>query len=216
TLSATTATTDINGIATVQLIAATSLGTATVTAAIGGVSASTTVTFVAGTPAEVLLSAFPVTINVGGKADITATVRDANKNPVSNQTLTFLQPTRGTLSATTGVTDANGRLTVTYTDTGTGPGTVTIQARTTNGITGSVTLKIVSAPVTGITVTAAPDTLPADGVSTAVIRATVSVASGPRDGLDVAFKTTAGGPSPHPAATEIKPGGPLHTHPPPP
>src|SRR5262249_8612533 len=200
-LSSTTARTNANGVAIVNLIAPTSLGTATVTAAIGGFSANTTVKFVAAAPAAVLLSAFPAAINIGGTAQVTATVLDANKNPAPNQTLTFSPPTRGTLSATTGVTDANGRLTVTY--TGTVLGIETLQARTVNSITGSVSVLMGAAPVTGITVPAAPDTLVADGVSTATIRATVSVASGPLDGLVVAFKTTAGTLSANTATTDI-------------
>src|SRR2546422_9192928 len=43
-----TATTDVNGIATLSLTAPTSLGSATVTAAVASFSATTTVTFVAG------------------------------------------------------------------------------------------------------------------------------------------------------------------------
>src|SRR2546422_4288144 len=113
-----TATTDVNGIATLSLTAPTSLGSATVTAAVASFSATTTVTFVAGVPNTIQLSATPATVNVGGTATLTATVLDAQGNPEAGQTLTFTPlPTHGTLSVTSGVTDSNGRLTVTYTGT---------------------------------------------------------------------------------------------------
>src|SRR5437763_4537499 len=127
------------------------LGTGTVTATAAGFSDTATVTFVPGPPAVVQLSATPTTVNAGGNATITATVLDANNNPVNNQTLTFFPPTLGALSAVSGNTNANGQLTVTY--TGTTPGTETVQARLVNNLVGSVAITIASASVTSAPVT---------------------------------------------------------------
>src|SRR5437879_6370123 len=178
-----------------MLIAPTSPGTATVTASVEGFSTTTTVTFGAGPPATVQLSPLPATINIGGTATLTTTVLDAQNNPVAGQTLTFTPlPTHGTLSVTSGVTDSNGRLTVTYTGTSpTAPNTPdAVRVRTVNAITDSVGLTVVSAPVTGITASAGAASVVADGASTVAIRATVTVASGSPAGLPVSFTTTTG------------------------
>ena len=138
------ATTNASGIATVNLIAPTSPGTATVTASASGFSASTTITFVAGAAAVVQLVANPTTVNPNATSSITARVTDAQGNPVSAQTLTFTAPSRGTLSALTGITDTNGQFAVTYT-AGATPATDTIQVRTVNGITGTLSITITPA-----------------------------------------------------------------------
>ena len=188
-----TATTNASGIATVNLIAPTSPGTATVTASASGFSASTTITFVAGAAAVVQLVANPTTVNPNATSAITARVTDAQGNPVSGQTLTFTAPSRGTLSALTGITDTNGQFAVTYT-AGATPATDTIQVRTVNGITG--TLSITITPASGATSISIANGVTgpviANGVNAVAIRATVQGASGPLSGSTVTFTTTAG------------------------
>src|SRR5439155_23542065 len=111
-----TATTDTNGVATLSLTAATSLGTATVTASVADVSNTATVTFVAGVSNTIQLSANPATVNVGGTATLTVLVLDARSNPVGGQTLTVSGLTsNGMHSITNGVTESNGPRTVTNT-----------------------------------------------------------------------------------------------------
>ncbi len=149
TASATTGTT---GVAAVSLIAATSLGAATVTATAGGFRASVAVTFVAGTPARISLTSTPATVVIGGTATVRAMIEDANGNPVAGQTLVFsvlpASTSGGTLTPLSGVTDANGRLTVAYTASAVA-GTDTIQARATNGMMGTLPLQVT--PVAGVT-----------------------------------------------------------------
>ncbi len=204
-LAPTTARTDTNGVATVNLIAGTGLGDVTVTAAAGGFNATTTVTFTAGAPAVIQLSANPATVNAGAASNLTATVADATGNPVNGQSLTFTAPTQGTLSALSGSTNTNGQLTVTYT-AGATPTTETVQVRATNGITGQVTLTTTSAPAGGVaTITVAPGgsaNVVADGVSTVAMQARVTVTSGALAGIPVTFATTAGQVSPSSATTD--------------
>src|SRR5262249_52487677 len=101
----------------------------------------------AGPSGTVKLSATPPTVAVGGKSTIQATVTDANGNPAVGQTLVFtLTSTIGSsLSVLTGVTDASGRFTLTYTAgaTPTPLGTPDIvEARTTDGTTGTVSITV--------------------------------------------------------------------------
>ena len=168
-----TATTNASGIATVNLIAPTSPGTATVTASASGFSASTTITFVAGAAAVVQLVANPTTVNPNATSSITARVTDAQGNPVSGQTITFTAPSRGTLSALTGITDTNGQFAVTYT-AGATPATDTIQVRTVNGITGTLSITITPpAGATSIVLLVSSPQLDSDGTDTVTLTALV-------------------------------------------
>ena len=168
-----TATTNASGIATVNLIAPTSPGTATVTASASGFSASTTITFVAGAAAVVQLVANPTTVNPNATSAITARVTDAQGNPVSGQTITFTAPSRGTLSALTGITDTNGQFAVTYT-AGATPATDTIQVRTVNGITGTLSITVTPpAGATSIALLVSSPQLDSDGTDTVTLTALV-------------------------------------------
>src|SRR5215471_4152206 len=206
-LSPTTARTDANGVATVTLIAATSLGSATATASAGGFNANITVGFVAGAPAVILMKTTPPAVTPGGASTLTATVTDVNSNPISGQALTFLFLTNAsgaTLSTLVGTTDASGQFAVTYT-AGTTAGTDTVQARTANSVKGSANLTVTSAPpgnVTGITLVAGASSVPADGKSLVALRATVRVSSGSLAGIAVTFSTTAGHVSPDTTSTD--------------
>ncbi len=86
-----------------------------------GATDSLVVEFVAINPTRVDVSAEPATVPTNGSATIRAVVRDANNNLVKNQTVSFnLQdPSGGTLSAASQITDSQGRAEVTYTASGT-------------------------------------------------------------------------------------------------
>ena len=196
TLSAASATTT-NGVATVTLTSATILGSATVTATSGGVSDTTIVNFVAGAVNTVTVLATPDNLSADGTSTstITATVLDANSNPVSGETISFTAVS-GTLSAANATTSASGVATVTYTAPATVPGggTDTVTGTSTNGKTGNDTITLVAATVGTVTVTAGSSTVVADGVSATLIAVTVKDINGNNvaDGTTVNFSTTAG------------------------
>jgi Bacterial Ig-like domain (group 1) len=121
TLSASSATTT-NGSATVT-ISSTTAGPAVISATgSGGVSAEVTVNFIATTPATLNAQASPATIPTQSQSTITATVRDANQNLVEGQTVDFsitADPTGGSLSVASAVTNYQGQASTVYSSTGT-------------------------------------------------------------------------------------------------
>jgi len=121
TLSASSATTDANGNASVSISSAIS-GEATVTASgtSGATSVSTTANldFIATVPASISVQASPATIATQGQSTITATVRDANNNLVQGAAVNFNTVgdiTGGTLSVATSQTNAQGQAQTVYT-----------------------------------------------------------------------------------------------------
>ncbi|MCH9662149.1 MAG: Ig-like domain-containing protein [Gammaproteobacteria bacterium] len=121
-----TAVTDANGMATATLTAGTTTGTATVSATAGPASDSVDVALVAGTAANLTVTADPVTLPADGTSTsaIMASVTDANGNPIAGATVT-LTTDLGTLSAPSITTDANGNATATLTSSAiTGTATV--------------------------------------------------------------------------------------------
>lgn len=122
-LSAATATTNASGIAAVainQPSAAGNAGGAVVTAVCSTCSpqleVSTAVQFNATTPSVVALQASPATVATNGTSAITATVRDANDNPVANQRVQFTltDDSGGGLQQSSATTDSSGQAVVTY------------------------------------------------------------------------------------------------------
>ena len=112
TLSATVATTDANGDATVQL---TTNRDATVTARVG--AKSTTLKISINSPANISLSGSPTTLPPGGGSmTITAIVLDATGARIPNASVNFTT-TAGTLSQAIVTTDANGEAQVTLATT---------------------------------------------------------------------------------------------------
>uniref|UniRef100_UPI003B9F8251 invasin domain 3-containing protein n=1 Tax=Aeromonas jandaei TaxID=650 RepID=UPI003B9F8251 len=132
TVSAATAGTGANaGTYTATLTSGTVAGTAIINARVGGATTNFTgvaVTLAAGAPvaAQSRLVANPTSIVSGGAGSlITLTLRDANNNPVTGQTVTFASNIGGTFS--TVQANANGTYTSTF--TGTTAGTASITAR---------------------------------------------------------------------------------------
>ncbi|MCB1914966.1 MAG: Ig-like domain-containing protein [Rhodocyclaceae bacterium] len=82
------------------------------TASDGGTSASTTtsVSFIAVTPASVSLQGSPTTVAPSGSSNLTALVKDAEGNPVAGKTVTFSAPNGGgSPSPAQAITDEAGR-----------------------------------------------------------------------------------------------------------
>ncbi len=203
TLSSPTATT-VNGVATVSLRSPTNLGFAEVRATAGGVNDTVTVNFVPGPPFRLTVLAIPATVQIKGTSSIEVIVYDQYDNPVANgETLTFTAQF-GTVSPLLATT-SGGIASVSYTAPSTIPasGHDTITVLTTNGVQGIRTITITRPTVTGITLTANPTGLPADGSSQSTITATVTVSGGGKaaDGMVVYFSITSGGGSITPSDT---------------
>jgi hypothetical protein len=121
-LSNASANTIAGGIAEVRLTSPEIVGSATVSASAQGIIGSQVVTFTAGAPAVIVMTANPTTVSIGGAVTLIATVTDSKGNLVPNQAVQFNQSVNisgGTLSSLSATTDANGRATVTYTAGGT-------------------------------------------------------------------------------------------------
>jgi hypothetical protein len=115
-LSAPSAVTDASGVATVTLSSNTS-GTAIVTASATGVTAQTSVDFIATNPSTIAVQASPTSIPTQGQSTIIAVVRDPGNNLVEGQTVDFTTVndiTGGTLTVASAVTDASGTAQTVY------------------------------------------------------------------------------------------------------
>lgn len=108
--------TPVGGVASVSLTSTTA-GEAVVTATNGnGGTTQRRIVFVASTPAQIDVQANPFTVAINQSSTVTAVVRDANNNLVSGQTVVFslVDPTGGSLSVGSAVTDLQGRATSVY------------------------------------------------------------------------------------------------------
>ena len=107
-LAASSGNTDINGKVSVNLIAPTTVGNATVTASAGTIDQAAPVTFIAGPPAFITTLITPTTLAADGKsvATVRARVTDAYGNLVAGQVVNFTT-SLGSMSGSA-QTDANG------------------------------------------------------------------------------------------------------------
>jgi hypothetical protein len=140
TLSATTATINASGAASVT-ISSTTAGPSVISATGAGVTAEASIEFIATTPTAVAVQASPATIAPQGQSTITATVRDANDNLVEGQVVDFTitqDPTGGSLSVASATTNVQGQASTVY--------NASTATSASNGV-------IVSATVSGTTVT---------------------------------------------------------------
>jgi hypothetical protein len=123
-LSAGRVTTDVNGLATVT-VRSTFAGTSMLSATLAGsaVQATLPLSFIATTPANLVLQVTPTALapNQAGstaqQATLVAKVIDVNGNPVAGSTINFSQvadPSGGLLQQASAVTDTNGVATVQY------------------------------------------------------------------------------------------------------
>lgn len=207
------ATTDATGRATVSQLSPTQIGSAMITATTGGYSADVALTFRAGPAANLTISASPVSVAPNGTSNVLAQVTDANGNTVEAGRSVKFSASTGTFngggSLLVAKTVDNGIATATYKAPATG-GTATLTATATPenvSASTSVTIDMNAIPVGGITVSAGPTSIPADGTSTSTIRATVTgggtSGGAPLAGVSVSFTTNAGTLSSSTAVTDI-------------
>ncbi len=195
TLSSATATTSL-GEARVTLFSPTTVGVATVTATAGGFSGTATVTFIPGSVSAIVLSASPNNLSADGNSTslIRAQVTDGQGNAVANGEVISFAITSGSGILSSSTDDTSGGVaTVTYTASNT-PGTVIIRAVSTNGAVATTTITLIQGTVGSVEVSIGAETLVADGVSQALVTATVKDTAGNNiaDGTLVSFTTTAG------------------------
>jgi PKD repeat protein len=138
------------GQVTVKLIADGRSGAATVTAYSGGATKTLTIAVGAAAAARILVTASPQSLPFpGGNSTINAIVQDGQSNPISGVPIAF-STTKGSLAATTAVTDAFGNATTTLSTTA--DATVTASAGGSTGtLSGTVTVTIQPNGTVGIT-----------------------------------------------------------------
>lgn len=174
-------TTDASGNATIT-VTDTKAEDVTLTATVNGVSQGRPMTFVVDA-SKVNIQSLTVDIDnsaANGSASnkAVATVVDQNGNPVANQTVTWKSDRFTTTLTPSGVTDAEGKTSMTFTDTKAEP--VLITATLSNGNSKSVNSTFVADSATAIVTQIAvnPDNSLADGVTANVAKATVTDANG--------------------------------------
>lgn len=130
-----TSRTTVDGVASIT-VTSTSAGEAVITAsnAAGTVTTSRRVFFVATTANSVSLQASPGTVGINQSSTLTATVRDATNNLVAGKTVRFeiiTDPTQGSLTVGTAMTDMQGRASTVYQATSTPSALNGVQIRAT-------------------------------------------------------------------------------------
>ena len=192
------ANTDASGVAEVNLTSVNQEGTATVTARYGNlILRTTTVAFEASVPQNLQVTTSPPVITADGQStsEIRAMVTDANSNPVPNGTVVNFQLTSGTGSLERTKTTVGGLATSTLT-AGARPDTAQITV-TVGGLSQSVEVVYTVGAASQILVSAAADSIMADGKTNTTITARVLDAQGtPIQGRTVVFSTTIGDVTP--------------------
>ena len=158
------------------VVASRKAGSNKIHAAVGGVSGDVVLTQVHGPAAHVKLSLAPDTIVADGSdhATATATVSDADGNPIDGETVTIASGGAQTVGAVTPKGDGKYEATITSTTT---PGTATITA-TDGRLTDSETLHQIAGAVTTLKIALGHDTLTADGADHTTATATAHDALG--------------------------------------
>ncbi|NLS78599.1 MAG: hypothetical protein GXY76_15200, partial [Chloroflexi bacterium] len=182
------------GDATVTLVSTDIVGTAIITGTVDGLTCAASVDFVAG-PADTIRMIPDTVVNATCGADVLVRARPKDEwlNDLPEGTLvTFSDDLGGSFSPNPAPVAANGRASTHYTGHIAGTGTITA---TVGAVSGSVSLVTVpDATPFALAVSHTPSYIPADGLSTAVITATVTDKCGNGiQGVSVGFATTRGG-----------------------
>ncbi len=164
TINPATFTTDANGQGSFTVTAANS-GTDTITASAAGLKATESIS-VSSDAFAFTSPAANANINIGTTATVTVVWKNSG-NPVASTPVTFAA-TRGTLSATTVNTDANGAASVTISSTTAGPSAISASG---SGVSAQLSVDFIATTPSMMDVQASPDTVSTQGQST--ITATV-------------------------------------------
>lgn len=199
-ISPTVISADGLGQAQVRFTAGPITGTARITATLAGITATLPVTITSGQPATLTLAAAPPVIASGGRATLTATVRDEGGSAVPDGVAVAFTTTLGSVAPVTATTIGGQAATVL--SSGMLSGIAIVQA-TAGDFTATLPVAILGAgaPYT-VALTATPSELRIDE-GAATLSATVTDAFGDKvaDGTAVAFATDLGTLSAPAAAT---------------
>nr|WP_178386096.1 Ig-like domain-containing protein [Pseudomonas aeruginosa] len=195
-LSAASSMTDANGRATVT-ISGLSAGAAVITASAVDGSSNITVDLVADTATARVVgltaSAAEITANGVEESTLTATVQDVRGNTVGSGVTVNWSTTLGSLSATSSVTDVNGRAVVKMASIQAGTATVTASA-TAGSANTQVLATADESSARVVQLTASRSSITADGADTSTLTATLADANGNTvgAGVSVAWVSTIG------------------------
>jgi adhesin/invasin len=192
-LAGSSSTTGSNGIATMVLTSPIQAGTAKVQATANTATHTAVITFTAGAPNDVQLSATPAAITADGSSTSTlrATVNDAHGNSLEGVTVNW-SSSAGSLASPTSVTDGNGVATVVLISPTTA-GSATVQASA-NTATASIRVTFAAGEPARIAITPTNATIIANGTSRVTLNANVEDAHGNLvgAGIPVTWSTSAG------------------------
>jgi uncharacterized repeat protein (TIGR01451 family) len=171
------------------VLTGTQTGVAVVSAKAANTSDALAVTLAPGPPAQVTVSVTPTKVRVGGQAGLQAQVADAFGNAVANGTWVTFATSLGTPDPLMAVTDGGVALSTFFAGPTAGAGVVTATAGDAWGEAG---VTVLPGPVAGMTLTATPPALKADGQDQAAIEATLVDAHGNpvADGTEMTFSST--------------------------
>lgn len=177
TISWATSSSAIATVSPTGLVTAVSAGVVSITATSEGKVGSLQLTVLAPTPASVTVSPSSVTLTQGQTATLTATVRDAAQNILTNQSVTWSSSNPAAVTIL-----QSGQMTAV------GPGNATVTA-TSGGRSGTASVTVTATPVASITLNASAITMAAGDVR--VLIATAKDAAGNTlSGRSVAWTST--------------------------
>ena len=181
----------VGGSAQSVLTSANTVGTANIIAYVGGISCTTSVNFVPGPPASVVVTPNPVETSCNHSVNVRARVRDAWGNDVADGTLVAFSASLNGTWGMNPVPTLAGLAQVPFVGYQTGTGTVQATA---GAVSGSRQLIVNNGPLTNVSVTANPTSITANGISTSMITITATDLCGNciQDGKVVTFTTTLG------------------------
>jgi hypothetical protein len=180
------------------LNAGSTIGEALVTATIGDLTDSISVTIVVGEPEDLAMGATRTNVVVGSTASITLTVQDGYNHLLVSTPIT-LSTTLGSLTPQSVTTDADGQAMVTF-DAGPTVGEALVTAYT-GDITESLSFSVIAGDLDEMTVEAAETEITV-GTSTTVSATLTDAYDNPITSHPVGFHTTRGSIAPEGATTD--------------
>ena len=188
------ATTNLSGLAEVDLTSSTAPGISSITAQFGQMKVDTSVIFLASEPTNLSVTINPPVIPSDGTtySTITAYITDFSNNPVhSGIPVRFSKVSGPNVTFNNiGVTDSDGTASTQLTALGIGTAVIAIDVA---GLRDTVTIECIEGPVSQITIKSDKSAMKADGIENATITATVMDANGyPLQSKTVSFTTDYG------------------------
>lgn len=161
------------GVATATLTSATIAIRDTITAEVGAISASTTVLYIPGPAALILVEPQETSLPADGYSSclVDIAVFDAFQNPAAAGEIVTVEAVLGIVNPATGITDGQGHTSTAFT-AGTQAGTASVIA-TSGSAQGSESILLVQVPLDTLWILMTPSSVLGDGESSAEVRATL-------------------------------------------